>query len=371
MSAQNTAFKPVRLSGVQGLRGLAVLMVMVVHIFQLEVKYSKGPHLFDEWIHFCILGVDLFLAISGFVLTYLAFNQFASRGYLKSYTYNRITRVYPVYLLYTAALVPIFLIQPTLFNAAEGHQVNLLRTMLLLPDVHLPLIPVAWTLHHELYFYVVFGLMLLLPQSRLLWCIAAFTLVTAALSGYGYTVPRATQGAFEKVFVNPINFEFIFGMVAAYLIYRGERRWAWAAIVGATLWAFASWGIYLAQTGKWWVGDYARVVVYGIPSALFLYGIVALELQRKMVFAKSLVWIGDAAYSIYLTHIVTLAVAGRLWRTIGIPGLLPHILFLAAAWGLGLLIGKICYDRIEKPMMDYVRRFDPARRVPAARPVPG
>lgn len=350
-----------RLQGVQALRGLAVLMVMSVHLFEVELKYTNGPRVFDRWAHFNMVGVDVFLVISGFVLTYLALGHFQDRHYWRSFVYARITRVYPVYILYTLALVPIFLIKPTLFNASEGHHVNLVTSLLLLPDVTLPLIPVAWTLHHEIYFYLVFALMLLWPQALLARSMLIWLVVTVALIAWGVMTPREEQSGIQRVLVNPINLEFLLGMVAALLIKGGERRGAWQAILIGLVWLVLGHLFYLDLYGVHWVDIYWRVALLGVPAVLIIYGVVVLELRGQWVLAPSLTWLGDAAYSVYLTHLLVMSLVGRIWAALGLSGWPAHIVFLLLVMGVALLAGKLAYDIVEKPMLRALRRWEPRR----------
>ncbi len=356
-----------RLYGIQGLRGFAVLLVFSVHLYEVERRFTHGPRVFDAWIHGANSGLDIFLVVSGFVLTYLAFGHFQSVEYRRSYVYARFTRVYPVYLLYTLPLVPVYLMAPQLFNASAGHEVDLLRTLLLLPDEQLPLIPVAWTLHHEIYFYLVLFALLFFREELLPRAIAAWFVITVLLAVWCWHVPREQQGAFEKVLVNPINFNFVFGMVVAWLVRQGARRHGWACLLGGIAWIVVGYAAYYSATGDDWLDVFSEVYIFGIPAALITYGVVALERQHQVVFARPLVWVGDAAYSIYLTHTMSIVLAGRVWREIGTGGWPAHLLFLAGAIAFGLLVGKLAYEFIEKPLLKVLRRYDPARR---ARPQP-
>ena len=361
MATSSSVKVPVRLAGIQGLRGLAVLVVILVHLHHTENKYSHGPHLLGSWISFGISGVDIFLAVSGFVMTYLAFGKFGSTQYAKSYAYSRATRLYPMYMLLTAMLIPLYFIQPALFNASEGHQVSLIRSLLLIPDVRLPLIPVAWTLHHELYFYIVFGFMLLLPERHIPKAMFAWLVVTVALIGWGQQIPRAEQGAFERVFFNAINLDFILGMTAAWAVAYGPRRGANICLWAAVLWVPATYSLWVSLTGDYWVSDFWRVWVFGLPAAVFLYAIVLRELEQGRVFLPQLGWVGDGAYSIYLTHLMVLVVVGRLWGEFGIPGLLPHLLFMGGSLAIALGVGYTVYRYVEDPLLHLSKRFDPTR----------
>lgn len=357
----SNAKPPLRLLSIQGLRGFAVLLVILVHLHHTELKYHHGTTLSGPWISFGISGVDIFLVVSGFVLTYLAFGHFEDRRYLQSYTYARVSRVYPVYMLLTLLLIPVYLAIPAIFNASEGHQVSLWRSLFLVPDVRLPLIPVAWTLHHELYFYVVFGFMLLLPERHLLrWMTVWFVLIVVSVA-IGLQTPRDEQGAFERVLVNPINIEFILGMAAAWAVVHGPRVGVRSCLVLAAVILVSGYSAWVSLTGSWWVSDFWRVWVFGVPATLLVYGLVRLERDHGIVLLGRLAWIGDGAYSIYLTHLMVIVVIGRVWKEIGIEGLLPHLFFLSTSLAIALGFGYFFYLRVEKPLLALARRHDPTR----------
>jgi len=369
VATSSSTSSPARLIGIQSLRGFAVLLVIMVHLHHTELKYSHGPQVLGAWNSIGIAGVDIFLVVSGFVLTYLAFGHFGQRHYAAAYAYARVSRVYPVYMLLTALMLPLYLSVPALFNAAEGHEVNLLRSLLLIPDVRLPLIPVAWTLHHELYFYLVLGAMLMLPERHLPKAILAWLLVTTALIAYGLQTPRPLQGAFERVLFNPINLEFILGMMVAWAVVHGPQRGATACICIAFAGLAIGYAIWFRLTGEYWVGDFWRVWVFGLPAALFIYGIVMREQQQGQVLLPGLAWIGDAAYSIYLTHLMVLVVLGRLWGEFGPAGWPAHLIFLAGSVAVALGVGWCSFTYAEQPMLKWCRRIDPTRVRPSAKPL--
>lgn len=356
-----------RLSGIQSLRGLALLCVLFVHLYETERKYTLGPRLLDNWAHTFMVGVDLFLVISGLVLTLLAFGHFNDRDYLRRYAYARVTRVYPIYLLYTLAVVPVYLMMPGMVNASEGGQVNLLRSLLMLPDVNLPLIPVAWTLHHEAYFYIVFGLMLMLPQRALPKAMLCWLMVSLVLIAMGTQIPRPEQGGFEKVLFNPINLEFLLGMALALVIGRGYHKHGASAIALGVAWLLIAQVWFYSTHGVHWISDPWRIPALGLPAALITYGFVVLELGQGKVIARWAISLGDAAYSIYLTHLLTMALIGKIWQRIGIEGWPAHLLFLVVTAGISLAVGVMAYRLIERPTIQWFRRLEQTRRVPSVK----
>ncbi len=72
-----------------GLRGLAILLVVIYHNFGFINKYF-----FFGW-----LGVDLFFVLSGFLITDILMNTAGSKNYLRNFYFRRILRIFPLYYL--------------------------------------------------------------------------------------------------------------------------------------------------------------------------------------------------------------------------------------------------------------------------------
>ena len=71
-----------------GLRGLAILLVVVYHNFGFINVFFFG------W-----LGVDLFFVLSGFLITDILLNTVGKKGYLKNFYIRRALRIFPLYYL--------------------------------------------------------------------------------------------------------------------------------------------------------------------------------------------------------------------------------------------------------------------------------
>lgn len=75
-------------SALDGLRGIAILLVVFYHNFGF-IKYF-----FFGW-----LGVDLFFVLSGFLITDILLNTVNKPGYFKNFYAKRILRIFPLYYL--------------------------------------------------------------------------------------------------------------------------------------------------------------------------------------------------------------------------------------------------------------------------------
>jgi peptidoglycan/LPS O-acetylase OafA/YrhL len=134
------------------LRGIAVLLVAFSHLLLIEKKYG-GNSIIPEFVLFGASGVDLFFVISGFVMVTITREKFRKPMEALKFIYHRVIRIYPVYWIYSVLVLIVFLIQPSWVNSAQGNQVDIVSSFLLLPSNNLPLVNVGWSLVHEVYFF--------------------------------------------------------------------------------------------------------------------------------------------------------------------------------------------------------------------------
>ena len=104
MPIQRPTWLPSYIPELQGLRGLAVLAVVIYHCH---------PRLEGTWIHYASLwgwaGVNLFFVLSGFLITSILLEAREKPHYFKNFYGRRALRIWPVYVL---VLVVVYLNAP-------------------------------------------------------------------------------------------------------------------------------------------------------------------------------------------------------------------------------------------------------------------
>jgi peptidoglycan/LPS O-acetylase OafA/YrhL len=94
------------------------------------------------------------------------------------------------------------------------------------------------------------------------------------------------------------------------------------------------------------------VLVFGSAATLLLAGCVLLEPVLAGHQPARLIALGDASYSIYLSHLLTIGVVGQFWRAgLAADHPLNHLLALATALLVSLLAGLLSYRLLEQPLM--------------------
>ena len=345
-----------RLYSLQGLRGLAVLGVVAFHMTSVELKYAGADRLLPAWLDFFQLGVDLFFVISGFVMVMVSRGRFQCRAEAGRFLFNRFSRIYPTYWLYFFITLAIYLVQPGMVNSGHGAS-NLWLSFLLLPSDQVLLVMVAWSLVFELWFYLVFALLLLFRERHLPWLLGVWALVLLVFNGLEdwQTYPPLVQ-----IVLHPYALQFIAGAGASLFFFTRSSADLPAAAafvllavaVGAGVPVIAAYGLFESH-------GLARMLVVGPVFACLVLALALLERRRLLTVPKPLVLVGDMSYTVYLSHLLVLGVIGRVWQWLGNSpvSLMDNMIFTALMVVAVLCYGWVGYRAFEMPVLDRANAF--------------
>ncbi len=281
-----------KLQSIQALRGIAALLVVMVHGAAFErILISENGLQETPLIGGLFLngygGVDLFFVISGFIMVWVTQNARHGAAASGDFLFARLLRVYPMWWMAAGLMVVYALNIQILSTMATGEIVEepvrysaeyLLKSFFLIPQFDFPVLAVGWTLIHEVYFYAVFALLMLLPRHFLPWALLAWggSVVAASFAG----LPTPTARSFLTLAVHPMTMEFIFGAIAGLVITSGIRASGGLMTVFASLWLTSSFclqGPPDEQTMLW-----GRVLLFGLPCTALVYGVATLDATRRI-----------------------------------------------------------------------------------------
>ncbi len=354
------------LLNLQVLRALAALSVVVAHALHENEALASvtGRAAVDGSAWNLGFGVDIFFVLSGFIMTHTAASEFGKGGAPLRFFLRRCARVIPLYWLLTSVMLLGALVAPSLLAVPIGSFSHVLASYFFIPsgrgvDEIRPVLALGWTLNYEMLFYVFFAAALLLPiRAGIIWL--SVLMIGMALLG-NLVDPGRVQIAF---WTNPIILEFLFGVHVALIVRSGVR------IGGATALGLTAIGLlgFVRISTPWNDAALPQFLRSGVPAALFVLAAAigpVLPQKRIVLWAVAL---GDASYSLYLSHPFVLRPMRAVWaKTIG--GSLPLCMFVvcatlgAAIFALALFRGveKPLTSRVQKIVLGSVRR----KRVPA------
>jgi exopolysaccharide production protein ExoZ len=338
---------PANFLTIQALRAVAALLVVLLHAFETWGERVDPAAPGVNWENGAA-GVDIFFIISGFVMV-ISSRRLADRrdGWL-IFLRHRVVRIVPLYWLLTtakilavAALGGVVLRTGLDFNFVAG-------SYLFLPVTdsagHFrPVLPVGWTLTYEFLFYLFFAAALAMRVDVLRIVVPGLGLIAALALIRTDTWPPWT------ILFDTIVVEFVFGVLLAKWTLQGFRLPP--GIAGGLV--LVGFGSILTLT---MVSENTRVLTWGIPAFAIVAGAVSLEPSVAPRMPRWLLALGDASYSIYLSHGFVLPVLGLLFGRLASPGLWAEGLATILCLLFSSLIGWVVFILIESPMLRALRR---------------
>lgn len=334
---QNAGNHNDKLIGIQMLRGIAALGVVIYHAGgSVASSQYQGADLIGIATMGLDAGVDLFFVISGFIISLPIFiGKSKSVG---QFLFSRLTRVYPMAIL-TAALY-IGIGGGLLSKWPEETLRTFLTSAFLLPSYIDPVPIVLWTLKQEILFYTLFA-SLFLSRS------AGFALL--ATWGIASFVINSTEFFFAWLF-HIKNIEFLAGIVACYAFvhYRPNPRAAIYMTIGggALFLAVALSEPFLEPSPR------VLTVLLALTSAILVVGIAAQPLIASGYFA----FLGTASYSVYLIHFFVISAVNKAISIVApwlpAPLTLTVLVIFATLGGIGY------YVALERPLEIWRKRIE-------------
>ena len=358
-----------------GFRGLAIILVLVYHTW-LFSWYTPDTHLFGISIPFDVfartgyLGVEVFFAISGFVLFFPVVERHFRGGTptpVRTFAIRRFLKIAPSYaiaLIVTAMSVRSLHVGVALGPALAEHAFLIQNFF---SDNFGQANSVFWSLAIEAQFYLIFPALAWIFVRRPVFVVAA--MVALALA-YRYGVAHCC------LLIEPINrqlpaFADIFagGMLCAYGVSRLRDHTAFLARVRpiatvvaivAALGAFAL--LESANAIQYDVGGREKWILLNrtlfaiATSTLIFASCFAVRFWRALIANPIAIFFSLISYNVYLWHTLVMI---WLWKHDAIPsaGGDPHgdphwkFVFITSGWALSLGIATILTYFVERPIL--------------------
>jgi peptidoglycan/LPS O-acetylase OafA/YrhL len=338
----------------QSIRGLACIIIVLTHIAGAEADRFAQAWLSPLRL-FGYCGLNLFFVLSGFIITWVYYEKLGNRRSAGGFLQKRFVRIFPVYwaCLLIAVAGKLLIEGVVLYHPSyPGRTREIVRIMCLLPHKNVNLyLPQAWSLVYEVFCYLAFCCFFFLPRRAFVPLLVAWFLATLA----GGILLDSSVPHLLMFVTQPMVLDFLLGCAIAVLARRGYCRggWVWTAVglsgyaIGATLNALK----VTDGMGNYW----HRFYLAGIPSAFLVYGLTALERTSGRTLPRWLESVGDASYSIYLTHLTVVSSAKlEVFRAGGTWG--AHLLWLVGFLAASLIVGYMAFFAVERPVLAWLRR---------------
>jgi peptidoglycan/LPS O-acetylase OafA/YrhL len=356
--SQRPAWLPDFIPAFDGLRGIAILAVLLYHC---EARL-QGTFL-EKFIIWGWTGVSLFFVLSGFLITGIILDSGPTSGFYANFFARRFLRIWPVYWL---LLLLHYVFFPFLFSGYRWmlHDVSAAPWLFLLLFVQnlwpitLPgSIGPTWSLAIEQQFYLFWTPIARHLPPRWLLLAAAVMLTTSPLVRLYY------GGHFTAT--NTIT--HLDGLAIGSLIAIALRLFAWPP---------AAWRWIARGALAIGAGGVALMLYRGSPftdsllaigfGGMLLTALLGQAASRPTLFCRilsfrPLLFVGKISYGLYVTHILVFSILGGYVDKpldrfgLGIPG---NLLIVAIRLATAIGFAALMWFRFEKPVLSLKRYFN-------------
>ncbi len=321
-----------RIGALDGVRGIAILLVFANHAFKVRLAWA---------------GVDLFFVLSGFLITgiLLGVKHLRAGAYYGRFYGRRARRILPPYLL-------LLVITPIFFGVAWlrfGYMyVFLMNFVTAFGMPHLSSLDVLWSLAVEEQFYLVWPvLVLLLSERALIWAVGVLMLAAPLLR---FLCSPGFSSYAPIYMLTPFRMDLLAAGAGLALVWRKRR--AWIARFGGfgPLLSIAALGVLAALSrqkgfsvtantpaGNVWIYEMTLVASTGVVLwALSGRGVQVLGWGPLRA-------LGRISYSFYLIHTTVLIVLERY--------LTGRWLVAGLTLGISLVYSVLSWRYVEQPIL--------------------
>lgn len=350
-----------KLDFLQVFRAIAASIVALAHIAKEVTRHAAWSNsAILPWFNSMIFGVDIFFVISGFIMVYTTRNAVGGLLDSRAFFLRRLVRIVPVYWLYTTLFVLILFVSPSNISHNTTSLGHVIASYLFIPvplpgtDHVEPVFALGWTLNFEMFFYVVFSLLLFLPRQKLMPRLCGLFLVLVFV---GIWIPQQLPALWY--WTRSSILEFLFGAIIASLFLQRKEIPVWACfalvLVGGALWQ-VNFALFPNDAGvlTW------RGILWGIPAALLVGGVALCPPARNFCasarWLRPVVVVGDSSYSLYLVHMFAVRIMTFL-VPVGVLGGAYPVVFMATALLAAIVAAYLSYIWFERPVHEWGKQW--------------
>jgi len=376
---------------IDGLRGLAVLLVMWFHSSYFVFVAAEQPMEGAAWVYYIFsvmgeTGVDLFFVLSGFLITGILIDTRHQKNNFKHFYIRRALRIFPLY--YTALFIFLayFLFMVGLDEASGG--LNHKKIAMFFGYVQnwlfhhstdqFMLLSHTWSLAVEEQFYLIWPLVFLSfykkgkPNAAIAICLVMIALSWVLRLYFGWNGFYKWSYTFTFSRLDVLAFGALLSILCHQKAQWLQRLRKASPYIIAVCFVLVSTIMFVGAINSGDIeGANHASVVYGLiifavlHASLLAYVFLspATNIFKRMLFIKPMRMLGKISYGLYLFHVPVMMIGVRLLYDNSSLGYWPaHIIILLGGGGVSFLLAYLSYHFYEKRFLRLKEKLAPLER---------
>lgn len=363
----NTArHRSVHLPGLNGLRAIAALAVVVSHTTYTLAQFGLNSNIFGTrydnpiGLDLATDGVTIFFVLSGFLITYLLLKEKEANSSInvRNFYVRRVLRIWPLYYLYFAVSITIAMIFGIAYDKSMLPFYILLAANI--PQIlgkTAPFIFHYWSLGVEEQFYLFFPQLARLSNKKLLRNSIILLTALFSLKGFFWVLHRLYQIELPLQSIITTSFDTMFiGVIAGILYFQQNSKflkYTTNRLVQLISWAC----VVLMAINKFPIASTVDQDIVAVIAVCLITG----QVTRKNLFInlenKVCDFVGKISYGIYVIHPVLLFFMVKIIGKLSTNSVFAYIGIYLLIITITIAIAFLSYEFMEKKFLRLKEKY--------------
>lgn len=348
-------YKPIHLSGLNGLRAFAALAVVVSHSRLAQDKFGLPP---TTSLQLAQYGVTIFFALSGFLITFLLLKEREQTQTvnIQSFYIRRVLRIWPLYYFYLLVSVStLWFTQREVLPGSLLYYLFMLANVPFIINRALPKVDHYWSLGVEEQFYLVWPLIMRHLRNPFTFLIGVISLFIVGRGIAGYLKFKYQIEIPYLIFtVNRFDCMAL-GCLGAFVIHENRQRVIQMAhSLAAQVIVWATFALITFNQFK----------IHPLVNHIFVAGITVLAILNLAFNRSSIVsfdypiidFLGKISFGIYVYHPLVIFAAAKA-KHYFLPEANLGLWIFPIIVGATILVSYLSYQFFEKRFLKIKDRY--------------
>ncbi len=346
------------LPGLNGLRAIAALSVVISHISQKGIADFGLPLGFD--LLMAGYGVTLFFVISGFLITYLLLKEQNKTNTIsiKKFYVRRILRIWPIYYLYIGiCILVLFLLKKSdeIFVPQIWYYIFFTANIPFVVQQGIIILVHYWSIGVEEQFYLLWPWIVRISKNILLKTAFAIFILLFALKLFIWFEFGASSYLYRLIMITRFHCMMI-GALGAISYFRHKH--IVTRLFANRITQSVSWILFLLMGfGIIRIPPVIGQELVSLLSLSMIMGQIYVEKRIINLENKYFDFIGKISYGVYVIHPLIIILLSRVYKLISIPEFIKYPLVYSTVILSTIFFAWLSYTYFEEPFLKLKSKF--------------
>lgn len=358
--------KFLHLPGLNGLRAIAALAVVISHITLALGTFGLNPFIFGtssdgapQGLNMAGFGVSIFFALSGFLITYLLLLEKEKADIsIRKFYIRRILRIWPLYYLYLVICiaVAVYMGMKLQTGSIALYTFYAANVPFIIGGL-LPFVAHYWSLGVEEQFYLFWPWIVKKTNKKLLFIVCALIFILITLKLFFRFYFPGGDNSLPYMIIHVTRFHcMMIGAVGAIIYYSGNQLFL--RVLTNKLTQLFAWSIIiLIAINKFHIASVLDNEFVSVVAVILI--VSQINVQNRLINLEHNVFdfLGKISYGMYVIHPLIIFGAAKLIGELKMNDLAKYALVYSSITAFTIIISNISYEHFEKWFLQLKHKY--------------